>query len=765
MDENKKMKWQKDLEEFYDIYNSFIFEGYIDDDQPYEDANGEIKYCRLYDYFDKVYSNHAEPAKRKRVIIYDPTEAVDKRFKICDEDYYQEIVENNGGNGNGESNGQTDRPTRTRMRYMSSEMSQHFWDILHDEELDKLLIDHKSSGVSLDFSKIHYAVTEAGDRLAPFERLEKFSDIFQLLFGSERNPNEPNGYLFVIKMTSRLLTRDGESRGLSGDELMIFRQLLNIAQSLDVDSDNAASTSSSKLVVLANKVEDLPGWFADETANPYIKLINVARPSEENILDFFQTMLDSARSPGDTPKCFTEDFIRRYDEIDRVARDRDPNMKRNPIQKKFLAYTNDFGMKMLRRYKAYLENSPLDDPAKIGYSVSSFRLGKMINPWDDEARIREMLDIKRTVSRKIKGQDHALETAQAILTRAALGLDRAENPNAPRVVLFLAGPTGTGKTELCKQIAESIFGSEERIVRFDMSEYGQEESDQKLFGAPPGYVGYEEGGKLTNAIKKEPFSLVLFDEIEKAHNSILDKFLQILGDGRLTDGKGETVRFTDCIIVITSNAGVTKLTGMNQKEIDSKMNGDKMPEGEMDMDVVVQLEAQKISEGKVDQDNKLTQEATDEIYKAVSEHLRYNVKSYFHCQLGRPELYGRIEDSIVYYNYIGRDSVKDIVESKINNVIKTTQENIDGVSVVCSPEVLNAIVTFCQGCKVRALGARGIIKNTGKLFTGSLSDYLSDYVRGVNGKSKADLNGKTLVCSCDEVIESAKNIRWGFLNE
>jgi len=751
MEDSKKMKWQKDLEAFYPIYNSFIFEGYIDDDQPYEDVGGEIKYCRLYDYFDKVYSNHPDPTKRKRVIIYDPTESEDKRFKICDDDYMQEFEDV-------QADGDSDAEPKKVIRYMSSQMSQHFWDIVHDDELDKLLIDHKSSGTSLDFSRIHYAVTEGSGRVEPFELLDKFRDVFNNLFGGVQNNDEPSGYLFVIKMTSRLLSRDGESNGLSGEELMLFRQLLNIAQSLDAEMDNAAAVQNNKLIILANKIEDLPKWFTDESANPYIKLINVSRPSEENILDFFHGMIDNSR-------CFTEQFIARYNEIERAAKEKDPQAKRNPVEKKFLAYTNDFGMKMLRRYKAYLENSPLDDPAKLSFSISSFRLGDMTNPWDDEDRIKEMLNIKQTVSKKIKGQDHALETAQAILTRAAIGLDRAENPNAPRVVLFLAGPTGTGKTELCKQIAECIFGSEDRIVRFDMSEYGQEESDQKLFGAPPGYVGYEEGGKLTNAIKKEPFSLVLFDEIEKAHNSILDKFLQILGDGRLTDGKGETVRFTDCIIVITSNAGVTPLDGMSQQRIDKLMNGDKKPEGDMSMDVVVQLEQQKAQEGKVDGDGVLTQAALDEIYAVVREHLRYNVKSYFHCRLGRPELYGRIEDSIVYYNYIGSESVIKIVESKINDVIKSTQEAMEVGSITCSDQVLKAIVQYCQDCKVRALGARGIIKSTGKLFTGSLSDFLSPYVRGVEGKCKNDLRGKNLVCSCDANIESPKDIKWSISNE
>ncbi len=733
MQENLKMKWQKDLETFYPIYNSFILEGFVDDDYPYVDENDNVQYCGIHEYFDKVYSNHKERDKRKRVIIYDPTESESKRFQICDDQFFEIAEKDESKPG--------EEPKKVT-KYTSSKLSQHFWEILKNEELDKLLIDHKAAGTSLDFSRIHYAVTESGDRIKPFEKVGSFSEIIDVLM---EDYNEPSGYLFVIKMTSRLLSRDGESNGISAEELMIFRQLLSIVHVLDKNNDG--SEQRNKLVVLANKLEDLPKWFVDETANPSIKHINVSRPSEDNILDFFHEMM---RTPG----CFTKKFIDKYNEIDRATNPvgvSEKKRKRNPIEKKFLAYTNEFGMKMLRKYVEYLKNAPLDDPARLGYSVSNFRLGDMTNPWDQMQRIKDMLTIVDTVKIKLKGQDNALESAQNILTRAAIGLDRAENPNAPRVVLFLAGPTGTGKTELCKQLAECVFGSEERIVRFDMSEYGQEESDQKLFGAPPGYVGYEEGGKLTNAIKKEPFSLVLFDEIEKAHNSILDKFLQILGDGRLTDGKGDTVRFTDCIIVITSNAGVNPDKKSLVRNRDAK---------QLTIDDVSALEEQKIAEGKVDANGRLTKEARDEIYTVVRDHIAENVKEYFYNTLGRPELYGRVEDAMVYYNYIGRDCVGDIVRGKINEVIKSTKETTEIAEITCSDAVLDAIVRFCQRGEVRSLGARGIIKNTGKLFSGSLSNYIADHMLEKEGRRMEDLCGQSIVCSCPDTIKSADDIKW-----
>ena len=143
--------------------------------------------------------------------------------------------------------------------------------------------------------------------------------------------------------------------------------------------------------------------------------------------------------------------------------------------------------------------------------------------------------------------------------RSVMGLTGAQaraSGNRPRGVLFFAGPTGVGKTELAKTLTQLIFGDERAYIRFDMSEFAEEHTGARLLGAPPGYIGYDAGGELTNAVREKPFSVVLFDEIEKAHPRILDKFLQILEDGRLTDGRGETAYFSEAILVFTSNLGI-----------------------------------------------------------------------------------------------------------------------------------------------------------------------------------------------------------------
>ncbi|EGR1752056.1 AAA family ATPase [Vibrio parahaemolyticus] len=193
--------------------------------------------------------------------------------------------------------------------------------------------------------------------------------------------------------------------------------------------------------------------------------------------------------------------------------------------------------------------------------VSLYRYGKKESPWEQLNRDK-LKTTTETLSRRVKGQQEAIETVKKVLIRAytgLAGLQHSSRSRTPKGALFFVGPTGVGKTELAKSLASFLFGDEDACLRFDMSEFNHEHADQRLVGAPPGYVGFEEGGQLTNAVKRRPFSLLLFDEIEKAHPRILDKFLQILEDGRLTDGKGETVMFSDTFIVFTSNIGASTI--------------------------------------------------------------------------------------------------------------------------------------------------------------------------------------------------------------
>lgn len=170
---------------------------------------------------------------------------------------------------------------------------------------------------------------------------------------------------------------------------------------------------------------------------------------------------------------------------------------------------------------------------------------------------KELLkNLEADINKKVIGQGPAIKKITSTIQRAKLGL---RNQNRPLGSFLVLGPSGVGKTETAKVLAEKIFGKKESFIRIDMSEFGQEHTVQRLIGAPPGYVGYDSGGGLTNPIKKEPYSLILLDEIEKAHPKVFDIFLQILDDGRLTSGQGETVDFTQTIIMATSNLAVSEI--------------------------------------------------------------------------------------------------------------------------------------------------------------------------------------------------------------
>jgi ATP-dependent Clp protease ATP-binding subunit ClpB len=169
-----------------------------------------------------------------------------------------------------------------------------------------------------------------------------------------------------------------------------------------------------------------------------------------------------------------------------------------------------------------------------------------------ETEREKLLRLPEQLHDRVVGQDEAVTAVADAVLRARAGL---KDPKRPIGSFIFLGPTGVGKTELCKTLAESLFDTEDNIVRLDMSEYMEKHTVSRLIGAPPGYVGYDEGGQLTEAVRRKPYSVVLFDEIEKAHHDVFNVLLQVLDDGRLTDSHGKTVDFKNTIIIMTSNLG------------------------------------------------------------------------------------------------------------------------------------------------------------------------------------------------------------------
>jgi len=264
----------------------------------------------------------------------------------------------------------------------------------------------------------------------------------------------------------------------------------------------------------------------------------------------------------------------------------------------------------------------------ISDAVRRYKVGVTEDPWQkvDHQKIRGGADYIR---KRVKGQEHAVTHMLDIVKRAVTGVGRSRK-GAPRGIAFLAGPTGVGKTELAKTITHLLFGDDSAYIRFDMSEFSAEHADQRLIGAPPGYVGYDVGGELTNAIREKPFSVVLFDEVEKAHPRILDKFLQILDDGVLTSGRGERVYFSEALLVFTSNLGIYSLDGA----------GNRVPN--------------------------VTAEDSLEI---VASKVQLEIEKHFKLVLNRPEILNRLGENIIVFDFIRPDVAEEIFDQMVDSLL------------------------------------------------------------------------------------------------
>ena len=208
--------------------------------------------------------------------------------------------------------------------------------------------------------------------------------------------------------------------------------------------------------------------------------------------------------------------------------------------------------------------------AKIVSKLTKIPVSK-INKGDRE----KVINLKSTLEKRVIGQDEALTLVSNAIIRQRAGIKDSRKPIGS--FLFL-GPTGVGKTEVAKSLAEALFDSESHIIRIDMSEYMEKFSVSRLIGAPPGYVGYEEGGQLTEAVRRNPYSIILFDEIEKAHPEVFNLLLQVLDDGRLTDSQGRVVDFRNTVIIMTSNLGSEYLLNGNKEAVDELLHQTFKPE-------------------------------------------------------------------------------------------------------------------------------------------------------------------------------------------
>ena len=293
------------------------------------------------------------------------------------------------------------------------------------------------------------------------------------------------------------------------------------------------------------------------------------------------------------------------------------------------------------------------DVSRISDAVRRYKVGVTDDPWRkiERHRIRSAADF---VTQRVIGQDHAVTHMLDIVKRAQTGISGSRRGGRPRGVAFLAGPTGVGKTELAKTITELLFGDESAYIRFDMSEFSAEHADQRLIGAPPGYVGYDVGGELTNAIREKPFSVVLFDEIEKAHPRILDKFLQVLDDGVLTSGRGDRVYFSEALIVFTSNLGIYSIDA----------TGARVPNV-----------------------------TADQPFEEVRRKVRQEIENHFKLVLNRPELLNRIGENIIVFDFIRPPIAVRIFDHMVDVILSNVEET--GHVVTIAQEAKTQLQSIC----------------------------------------------------------------------
>lgn len=295
-----------------------------------------------------------------------------------------------------------------------------------------------------------------------------------------------------------------------------------------------------------------------------------------------------------------------------------------------------------------------------------------------------LLHMEKILTRRVVGQQEAVEAVSKAIRRARAGL---KDPKRPIGSFLFLGPTGVGKTELAKALSEALFGTEDAIIRFDMSEYMEKYAVSRMVGAPPGYVGYEEGGQLTDAVRRKPYSIILLDEIEKAHPDIFNVLLQVLDDGRLTDGKGRTVDFRNTVIIMTSNAGATLLKKSAPALGFAVGSGDEK------------------------------QEAEDAAKKRVLGEVRHIFK---------PEFLNRIDELIVFHP-LGREELSKIIDILLRDVRTRLAEK--EIRLEVSPAAKNVLVEKGTDFKY---GARPLKRAIQKLIEDEIAEHLlaRDFKRG-----------------------------------
>lgn len=429
----------------------------------------------------------------------------------------------------------------------------------------------------------------------------------------------------IVDFAARLLTRPTDP---TAAEHHLFTQALMLSQQA---TPRPAGTDRrpffNTVVWIVEKEGDLPDWFI--VGNPRLRHIPVPRPDNRARRALAPALI---KPLGGAAQAAPESLKRAQDEFV------------DGTEGMLLVDVNAISV------LARVEGVPFD---KIADAVRRYKVGVTEDPWLQIGR-EKIKNAESFIRQRVKGQPDAVVHMLDIVKRAVTGVGGGRRGGRPRGVAFLAGPTGVGKTELAKTITSLLFGDESAYIRFDMSEFSAEHADQRLLGAPPGYIGYDAGGELTNAIREKPFSVVLFDEIEKAHPRVLDKFLQILDDGVLTSGRGDRVYFSEALIVFTSNLGIYKMTDSGERELNV---------------------------------------SPQETYETVRQKVESEIERHFKFVLNRPEILNRMGENIIVFDFIREDIADQIFQQMVASTLADLKSQELEVSL--APEAMSNLRALC----------------------------------------------------------------------
>ena len=362
-----------------------------------------------------------------------------------------------------------------------------------------------------------------------------------------------------------------------------------------------------------------------DEAGSRVRLINSKLPPEAKQIDKELRQIQKQKEESVRDQNFDQAGQLREKEIELSAKIKEllENKKENVENK------DSINNEEIAKNNSNVNQSPLVSEEDVAHIVASWT-GVPVQKLTETESVK-LLNMEETLHQRLIGQDEAVKAVSRAIRRARVGL---KNPNRPIASFIFSGPTGVGKTELTKSLASYFFGSEEAMIRLDMSEFMERHTVSKLIGSPPGYVGFNEGGQLTEAVRRRPYTVVLFDEVEKAHPDVFNLLLQLLEDGRLTDSKGRTVDFKNTLLIMTSNIG-SKVIEKGGGGLGFEFSGDSVEDSQ---------------------------------YNRIKSLVNEELKQYF-----RPEFLNRL-DEIIVFRQLTKNEVKDIAEIMLKEVFSRLNE-------------------------------------------------------------------------------------------